>query len=161
MKKQILSCVLLLLVAAAVRAQSIPFWKLEQLKAAIANVKKPTIFNFWATFCQPCVQEIPYFQRTVRSYDSAGVQLVLVSLDLPETYPQKIMAFARKHGFTAPIRYLDETNADLFCPAVDTSWSGAIPASLFINPKNGYRKFYEARLEPAQLNQAIRDMLTY
>ena len=124
-------------------AQSIPKWKLEDLKAAISNADRPTIFNFWASFCKPCVAEIPYFQQLAKKYDSAGVQLILVSLDLPEMYPQKIKGFAAKYKFNAPIKFLDETNADLFCPAVDEHWSGSIPASLFINNKTGYRKFFE------------------
>jgi len=159
MKKRLINSLVIIILSAAARAQTIPSWKLPQLEAAIANAKGPTIFNFWATFCGPCVAEIPYFQQAVRRYDSAGVQLVLISLDLPETYPQKIRAFAKKHHFTAPIRYLDETDADKFCPAVDPSWSGAIPASLFVNLKTGYRKFYESKLSPEQLDSAMKAML--
>src|SRR5881398_3933392 len=100
-------------------AQSIPKWKLNDLKAAISKANRPTIFNFWATFCKPCVAEIPYFQQLVKKYDSAGIKLVLVSLDLSEAYPKQIASFASKHHFTSPIKFLNETNADLFCPAVD------------------------------------------
>jgi len=139
--------------------QSIPKWKLNDLKTAISKAEKPTIFNFWATFCKPCVEEIPYFQQMAKKYDSAGVQLVLVSLDLSEAYPKQISSFATKRGFNAPIKFLDETNADIFCPAVDTSWSGAIPASLFVNNKTGYRKFYEEQLSKEKLENEIRNML--
>jgi thiol-disulfide isomerase/thioredoxin len=140
-------------------AQEIPKWKLDDLKAAIQNAEKPTIFNFWATFCKPCIEEIPYFQQLVKKYDSAGVRLVLVSLDMPELYPKKIRAFATKNKITAPITYLDETNADLFCPAVDERWSGAIPASLFINNKTGYRQFFEDQLSKEKLEKEINKML--
>ena len=158
MSKIIWSCLFILLLTAA-KAQDIPKWKLEDLKAAVAKADKPTIFNFWATFCVPCVEEIPYFQELVKKYDSAGVQLVLVSLDLPETYPKQISSFASKHKFTSPIKYLEETNADLFCPAVDSSWSGAIPASLFVNNKTGYRKFYEEQISKKKLEGEIRSMI--
>jgi thiol-disulfide isomerase/thioredoxin len=140
-------------------AQNIPKWKLDDLKAAIKNADKPTIFNFWATFCKPCVEEIPYFQQLTKKYDSAGVQLVLISLDLSEAYPKQISTFAAKHKFDSPIKYLDETNADLFCPAVDSSWSGAIPASLFVNNKTGYRKFYEEQLSREKLEKEIKNMI--
>src|SRR5215207_11174887 len=144
MKTILLSFIISFLFSAScVSAQDIPKWKLNDLKAAIKNADKPTVFNFWATFCKPCIEEIPYFQQLVKKYDSAGVRLVLVSLDLSETYPKKIRTFANRFKFTAPITYLDETNADLFCPAVDQSWSGALPASLFVNNKMGYRKFFE------------------
>ncbi|MGZ5189566.1 MAG: TlpA family protein disulfide reductase [Flavisolibacter sp.] len=140
-------------------AQSIPKWKLKDLQSAIAKTDKPTIFNFWATFCKPCIEEIPYFEELVKKYDSAGVQLILVSLDLSETYPKKIQSFANKFKFKSPIKFLDETNADLFCPAVDSSWSGAIPASLFINNKTNYRKFFEDQLSREKLEREIRAMI--
>jgi len=143
----------------SVNAQNIPKWKLNDLQAAIKNADKPTVFNFWATFCKPCVAEIPYFQQTVKKYDSAGVRLVLVSLDLSEAYPKRIASFANKHGFTSPIKFLAETNADLFCPVVDSSWSGAIPASLFVDNKKGYRKFFEEQLTKENFEKEMKKML--
>jgi thiol-disulfide isomerase/thioredoxin len=159
MNKFIFTLVLFIAIAVHTYAQNIPKWKIHDLKAAISNADKPTIFNFWATFCKPCVEEIPYFQQLVKKYDSAGVRLVLVSLDLSEAYPKKIASFASKHKFTSPIKFLDETNADAFCPAVDSSWSGAIPASLFVNNKTGYRKFFEEQLSRKKLEKEIQNML--
>lgn len=157
--KRIISLLIFVFLMTAAKAQDIPKWKLDALKAAIKNADRPTIFNFWATFCKPCVEEIPYFQQLVKKYDSAGVKLVLVSLDMIELYPEQIRSFAIKQKFTAPIIYLDETNADLFCPAVDESWSGAIPASLFINNKTGYRKFFEEQLSKEKLEKEILSMI--
>ncbi len=62
-------------VARNVPAQEILKWKLADLENAIANAEKPTIFNFWATFCKPCIEEIPYFQQVVKKYNSVGVQM--------------------------------------------------------------------------------------
>jgi thiol-disulfide isomerase/thioredoxin len=149
----------LIFVITSANAQTIQKWKLNDLQAAIKKADKPTVFNFWATICKPCVEEIPYFQQIIKKYDSAGVRLVLVSLDLPEAYPKQITLFASKHGFTSPIKFLDETNADLFCPAVDASWSGAIPASLFVDNKTGYRKFFEDQLKREQFEKEIRAMI--
>src|SRR3954467_562281 len=123
MKKAIASLFILACLIACddAQAQSIPKWKLQDLQAAIKNADKPTIFNFWATFCKPCIEEIPWFQEMVKKYDSAGIQLVLVNLDMPETY-SKLRPFALKRGFLSHVYFLDETNADLFCPVVDESW---------------------------------------
>ena len=140
-------------------AQSIPKWKLNDLKTAISKAEKPTIFNFWATFCKPCVAEIPYFQQLTKKYEKEGVELVLISLDLSEAYPKQISSFATKYKFTSPIKFLAETNADLFCPAVDASWSGVIPASLFVNNKTGYRKFYEEQLGRQKFEQEVQAMI--
>jgi thiol-disulfide isomerase/thioredoxin len=150
---------LTLLAFSTVQAQSISKWKLADLQAAIKDADKPTIFNFWATFCKPCIEEIPHFQEVAKKYDSAGVKLVFVSLDLEEAYPTKIQTFAKKRNINFPITFLDETNADLFCPAVDPKWSGAIPATLFINNKTGYRQFYEDQLSKEQVEKEVRKMI--
>jgi thiol-disulfide isomerase/thioredoxin len=155
---------LLLLLAAVVcfnvsQAQDIPKWKLQDMKDAISNAEQPTIFNFWATFCKPCLEEMPYFQELTKKYEKDGVKLVLVSLDMSDAYPKKIQSVASKFKITNQITFLDETNADLFCPAVDPSWSGSIPASLFINNKTGYRKFFEDQLSKETLEKQIREMI--
>jgi thiol-disulfide isomerase/thioredoxin len=160
MKKIIYSfCFIFFAAAFNAGAQEIPKWKLADLQSAIKNADQPTVFNFWATFCKPCLEEIPYFQQLVKKYDAAGVKLVLVSLDMSGMYPKKIKDFAVKRGLTAPIKFLDETNADLFCPAVDESWSGAIPASLFVNNKTGYRKFFEEQLKKDAFEKELKKMI--
>ena len=161
MKKLILSSFVLVfaLKTASLHAQDIQKWKLSDLKSAIKNADKPTIFNFWATFCLPCLEEVPYFQEMVKKYDSAGIRLVFVSVDPSENYPQKIKTVTTKFKFKYPVKFLDETDADLFCPAVDKTWSGAIPASLFINNKTGYRKFFEEQLSKTQLEKEIKALL--
>ena len=140
-------------------AQEIPKWKLQDLKAAIQKADQPTIFTFWATFCKPCLAEMPYFHELVKKYEAAGVRLVLVNLDAAEEYPKKIQSTASKFKMTAPIAFLDETNADLFCPAVDEKWSGAIPASLFVNNKTGYRQFFEDQLTREELEKEIQKLI--
>jgi thiol-disulfide isomerase/thioredoxin len=136
-------------------AQPIAKWKIGDLENYIKQSEKPVIINFWATFCKPCVEEIPYFQKLVRKYDKEGIQLLLVSLDLQEQY-SKIKEFSAKYKFTSPIVYLNETNADLFCPKIDQKWSGAIPASLFVNNKTGYRKFFEEQIPENKLEEEIK-----
>jgi hypothetical protein len=82
-----------------------------------------------------------------------------VSLDFKEGFPVGISSFAEKRKITAPIVWLDETNADYFCPKVDVKWSGAIPATLFINNKTGYRKFIEEQISHEQLKKEIKAIL--
>jgi thiol-disulfide isomerase/thioredoxin len=140
-------------------SQDIPKWKVSDVEAYIKKSDKPTVVNFWATFCKPCIAEIPHFQNLVRQYEKDSVQLLLVSLDMEEMYPEKIRAFAEKFKFTAPIVFLDETNADVFCPVIDEKWSGAIPASLFINNGTGYRKFIEAEMGEEKFEAELKSLV--
>ena len=151
---------LMIVLATQGNTQPIPVWKLADLKAAIQNANGPTILNFWATFCKPCIAELPHFQELANQYKAEGVKLILVSLDLKEAYPQKVALFTKKLKISAPVVFLDESNADEFCPVVDSSWSGSIPATLFINSKTGYRKFYEEEVSKEKLEGEIKAMLS-
>lgn len=83
----------------------------------------------------------------------------MVSLDLKEAYPAKIAGVAKKLKRTSFIVFLNETDADVFCPAIDSAWSGVIPATLFINNTKGYREFYEEELSEEKLEAEIKKML--
>jgi thiol-disulfide isomerase/thioredoxin len=133
--------------------------KITDLQDYIAHSNHPLIVNFWATFCVPCNKEIPYFQSTVARFRDQGVELILVSLDLPDYYPGKISDFARKQGYTAKILWLSETDADYFCPKVDPHWSGGIPASLFVDNKTHYRRFFDRQLTEPQVDPEIKKMV--
>ncbi|MBA2499085.1 MAG: TlpA family protein disulfide reductase [Chitinophagaceae bacterium] len=140
-------------------AQKIPAYKINDLEALIDKSEKPMIVNFWATFCIPCIEEIPYFIKKTKEYEKHDVSLLLVSLDMEDYYPAKIKSFALKQNFAAPLAWLNETDADLFCPRIDKEWSGAIPATLFVNNKTGYRKFFEDQLTEEELDAEIKAML--
>ena len=113
----------------------------------------------WATWCKPCVEEIPYFLEEIKDNKKDSLTILLVSLDFKEAFPAGISSFAKKRKFTAPIVWLDETNADYFAPKIDAKWSGAIPATLFINNKTGYRNFVEEQISHEQLKKEIKAIL--
>ena len=139
-------------------SQTIPKWKITDFEKYVTDSKEEVlVINFWATFCKPCVAEIPSFINITDKYKDKNVKLLLVSLDLPSFYPKKIAAFARKHKFNTDIVWLDETNADYFCPKVDQKWSGSIPATLIINTKTGHRRFFEEEIEADVFEAAVRE----
>ncbi len=88
-------------------AQKIPILKMADVVKNFSN-KNDTVYviNFWATFCKPCVAEIPGFIKITDKYKSQKVKLLLVSLDLPSFYPKKIAAFAAKNNFKTNIAWL-------------------------------------------------------
>jgi thiol-disulfide isomerase/thioredoxin len=139
-------------------SQAVKRIKVTDLEKTIAESKTPLIINFWATFCLPCIEEIPYFQKLAKKYEKDSIKLLLVSLDLKDDYAN-IKPFALKRKFNAPIVWLDESNADYFIPKIDSTWSGAIPATLFINNRIGYRKFFEKEFSEEELEKEIMAIL--
>jgi len=137
-------------------SQEIKKIKIIDLEKTIKESKEPMIITFWATYCVPCLKEIPYFQDEAKS---KKVELLLVSVDLQEAYPKQINSIAKKLKFTAPIKWLDETDADYFCPRIDSSWSGGLPSTLFINNSTSYRKFIEDEISKDEFAKQIQALL--
>lgn len=140
----------LLLQCSNVDGQNVKRVKIEALESYINSSDHPLVISFWATWCTPCLHEIPWLQDAVEKQREKKVEYILVSLDFTEAYPKKIAHFVKQRNFNATFFWLDETNADHFCPKVDEKWSGGIPANLFVNNKTNYRKFIGRQLTDRQ-----------
>src|SRR5689334_14372007 len=97
--KKLVSVIVLVSILATADAQGVRRIKIADLEKTIRESKTPLIINFWATYCVPCLEEIPYFEKAVRKHVKDSVRLLLVSLDLREDYG-KIKPFAVKRKFT-------------------------------------------------------------
>jgi thiol-disulfide isomerase/thioredoxin len=140
-------------------AQDVLRVKATDVEKIIAESKTPLIVNMWATWCVPCIEELPYFLEELKDHKKDSLQLILVSLDFKESFPEAINKFIDKRKIKTTVLWLDETDADYFCPKIDPKWSGAIPATLFINNKKSYRKFIEEQISHDELKKEIRAIL--
>jgi thiol-disulfide isomerase/thioredoxin len=153
---------LCLLVMSPTSAQTIKKLSITELEGIIAESKKPLVVNFWATWCAPCIEEIPYFISSIRENYKDSIELVLVSLDVPSYYPRRLTTFVNARKFNhARVVWLNESNADVFCPRVDSSWSGALPVTLMVDNRKKYRKFYEQQLTPLQLKRELKRLMEF
>jgi thiol-disulfide isomerase/thioredoxin len=139
--------------------QQIQKMNADELSSYIAKSEKPLIVSFWATWCASCNEEIPYFISTVKEKYKGEVELLLVSLDIKSYYPARIESFAAKRNYDVPVIWMNESNADVFCPKIDAGWSGAIPSTLMVNNKKQYRKFYETGITPLQFNRDVTELV--
>lgn len=157
--KKLLVIVLVALCTTSTNAQEIKKVKINELVKMIDTSSVPLVINFWASWCAPCIKEIPWFEKSVAAFKDQKVKLILVSLDFAEDYPKGIAAFAKKNNYQSTIVWLDETNADEFCPKIDEKWDGAIPVTLMVNRKLQYRQFFAQQLPEQRLVQELQKLI--
>jgi thiol-disulfide isomerase/thioredoxin len=153
----IAACFLLLAGAGTTYSQSAEVVKLDRLRSLMnPPADRIQVINFWATWCAPCVKELPYFE-SYHARGESGTAITLVSVDFADKL-EKVNTFVSRKKLTAPVLLLDEIDHNSWIDLVDKSWSGAIPATLIINGKTGARKFVEHELSENELEQLINSV---
>lgn len=102
---------------------------------------KTYVINFWATWCQPCVAELPYFEQLAAETTGQNVQIVMVSLDFQRDMRGKLKRFVENRPFTLPLIALADQDYNSWINLVDEDWQGGIPATVIY--KNGKRQFHQ------------------
>jgi len=113
------------------------------------------VVNFWATWCMPCVKEIPYFEAVSKKYKNQKIKLILVSLDFRQDIDKKLIPFLEKHKLVSEVWFLNESNPNIFIPKIENNWSGAIPFTLFVRGSTGVKDYFEGSLTQDGLEQRI------
>lgn len=115
-------------------AQIAVYEKFDAFEKAILKEDDNTyVINFWATWCAPCIKELPYFEQLHK--DNPKVKVILVSLDSRKDLEKKLIPFVAKKQLTAEVILLSDKDYNAWLDKIDDSWSGAIPATLIISGK--------------------------
>ena len=152
-----LPLIILLFLPLFIQAQEIREMNIDEVESYIQSRAEPAVINFWATWCVPCIEEMPWLNKMVGQ--RKDVELIFVSVDNEKAYPEKIRAMINRKKIQATLIWLNETDADVFCPRIDKNWSGSIPATLMVNHKRNYRKFIEQQISPPELRKELRYLL--
>ena len=87
------------------------------------------VVNFWATWCKPCVEELPYFEELTQAYKGQKVKVILVSLDFPRQFESKLAPFVAERQLQSTVIALADGRYNDWIDKVSTEWTGAIPAT--------------------------------
>ncbi len=115
------------------------------------------LVNFWATWCKPCVDEMPYFEAMQEKYKDQKLKVLMVSLDNPDHLETRVIPFINENNIQNEVLLLDDLNANYWIPEVDDRWSGAIPATVYYG-KN-FREFYEKAFKLNELDSIVKSKL--
>ena len=150
---------LLLLLPPALAAQQVPVWKLPTLQSRLAGAGDTLlIVNFWATWCKPCVEEMPYFEQINQTYAARGVKVLFVSLDFASRQ-KAVAAFVKNKGIRSEVVLLDEPDYNAWLDKISPDWQGSIPATLLLLPARSFRSFKEQSFTYAGLESWIKEAL--
>ena len=116
------------------------FEQFADLQSVIdSDTDKLWVINFWATSCAPCIKEMPHFNELENAYRDKDLKILLVSLDRINLLEPRVYAFVEKHKIIPEVALLEDQNYSAWTEKIDTTWYGALPATLIINGEQ--RKF--------------------
>ncbi len=126
----------------------------------ILHQERDTVYvvNFWATWCGPCIKEIPYFEQLGVKYRDSNLKINMVSLDMPNQIESKLIPFIKKNNMKNEVLLLDDPDFNSWIPVVDKEWTGAIPATLIYS--NSFREFYAKELTFTELEEIVKPLLS-
>lgn len=114
------------------------------------------VINFWATWCAPCIKELPYFEKL--NAENKNVKVILVSLDSKKDLDKKLIPFIDKRKLKSKVLLLADKDYNSWLSKVDADWLGAIPATLLLNGKK--KQFAERDFENFdELNQYVNSFI--
>jgi thiol-disulfide isomerase/thioredoxin len=119
------------------------FEKFDDLEKALVKENDTLyVFNFWATWCAPCVKELPYFEAFHIENSNKKIKVILVSLDFSKQLESNFKPFLKKKNYSTEVVLLNDKDYNSWLPKVDAEWSGSIPATWLIL---GNRRLFSER----------------
>ena len=132
---------------------------LSELESRVAKGKDTTyVINFWATWCGPCVAELPNFEKINLKSANQPIKVLLVSMDFKSKLNSAVIPFVKKNRIKSEVYVINEPDQQAFIERVDAKWSGALPATLFVNTKRKVRQFYEKEFTEQELTKTIETL---
>jgi len=119
---------------------------------------KLLVVNLWATWCGPCVAEMPEFVTMHRMYRKRNFQMITISLDQPEQQDAALKLLKENHASTT--NYISTVaNTDKFAEALDKEWRGPLPHTILIAPGGKIIYRHTNAIDPIEVRKAIVDFM--
>jgi len=152
--------IILLLFSTVTAFSQVKTVKLDALTSLLNNdADSVYVINFWATWCKPCIEELPYFEEATSAFSQKNVRVILVSLDSPLELDRVLLPFVKKKDLKSEILLLDEQNPNEWIDKIEPEWTGSLPATIILRNRIKKRMFLEKQLEKEELFTTIQSMM--
>jgi len=126
----------------------------NQLENRISQGKDTVyVVNFWATWCAPCVKELPNFEKLGMKYKNQPLKVILMSVDFKSKLNKAVIPFVEKNNLKSEVYVINEDSEQAYIDKISKNWAGSLPATLIINKQKRTRKFYEQEFTYLQLEK--------
>ena len=160
MKLKYLPAVCFCLLPLFIRSQNVEMVKFPYVESLLKNTSDTTfILNFWATWCKPCVKEIPDLEKLNEKYSGKKIKIVLVSLDFKRQFETDLIPFVNKNKIKSTVVLLDEPDYNSWIDKVDKTWGGAIPVTVVLNNHKKFRQFFQKEIIFEELEKTIKPLI--
>jgi peroxiredoxin len=130
-----------------------------ELKKLAANpTDKYILVNVWATWCVPCIVELPQFVTINRMYRRRNFELVTISADNQKAHDTALDVLKKNHVACTNYRF-DSDDRDLLINSLDPQWQGGVPFTVLIAPGGEVVYRRHDSIDPRQLKKVIADRL--
>ena len=153
--------ILLMFSVTNLHAQQVEKINNEQLIAMLESKKdKLHVVNFWATWCSPCVKELPQFISVAEELENENIEFIFVNLDFPSQYESRLLPFMERFAFRGKVVTLAEVEYNDWIPLVNKDWQGEIPSTLFFNHAKDIQHFHSDIMNEEELHSTIKKLLS-
>src|SRR5262245_37568301 len=124
------------------------------------NRGRSLVLHFWATWCAPCLEELPLVNTLVKEARARGIDILSVSLDDPTeraaAYVGKVLAERGAVAMTSTILKVED--ADTFIANIDKNWEGTIPAFFAYDRGGNLRRAFMGEMTREHFDKFTRDL---
>ena len=123
-----------------------------------AQESEVLLLNFWATTCPPCLKEMPHFNQLAAENTDDKIKVLLVSTDRARDLDSRVYPFVKRLEIKPEVLLMKDQNYSNWTEKIDSSWYGALPATLII--KGDQRNFKFGSYESLEELQADIDKIS-
>ncbi|MHB1177104.1 MAG: TlpA disulfide reductase family protein [Daejeonella sp.] len=136
----------------AVKGQNIPLLDANQLENRLSAGKDTTfVINFWATWCMPCLKELPNFEKLQQEFSGQKLKVILLSIDHRSKANSAVASFVRRQNLKNEVFVANEQKPQEYIKKIDNTWAGSLPATLIVNRSKDKRNFFEKEFTYSEL----------